>query len=103
MKVRTAYTLLLASSLLLPACDNVLTAPMKLTLKYVCKDDDEACVAAVDQQFDSCHAKYKKYWDDALNSNSSNEDELMEKYNSRVTTCIVDKDGNPYFSFDSQA
>jgi len=100
MKVWTTYVILLASSMLLPACDNVLTAPMKLTLKYVCKDDDEACVAAVDQQFDSCHAKYKKYWDAALNSNAENEDELMEQYNSRITLCIVDDDGNPYFAFD---
>lgn len=100
MKVRTTYAVLLASSIFLSACDNVLTAPMKLTLKYICKDDDGACVAAVDQQFDSCHAKYKKYWDAALSSSAEDEDELMEAYNSRVTLCIVDDNGNPHFTFE---
>lgn len=91
---------------LLTSCDQVLNKAgskyLKISLKDTCGEEDPACIAAVVAQFDSCHSKYEADWNKYMNSNSSQEDELLEIYSKGVYGCIVDEDGNPYFVFDPE-
>ena len=73
---------------------------LKIHLKKTCGDEEVSCVAAVEEQFDSCHGKYQEAWSNYMNSSLSEEDELLEIYAKGVYGCIVDKDGGPYFVYD---
>lgn len=75
---------------------------LKLGLKKACFEEDPACVAAVNDQFDACHEKYEKKWDAYMNSSTSDEDELLKLYSEKMYSCIVDDNGNPYFLFEPE-
>ena len=90
----------------LASCDQALNKVgaeyLKMSLKDACGDEDPDCIAAVDDQFDACHAKYEKDWNNYMNSSSSKEDELLEIYSKGLFACIVDPDGDSYFVFDPE-
>ena len=71
------------------------------TLKYGLTkncDKDKECVAAVDEQLPSCIEKgdYKA----VLRAPREQEDAENERFSRFLFTCIVDKDGNPYFVYE---
>jgi len=87
----------------------VLTGPnkagaefLKAALKANCGDEDAACIAAVNSQFDSCQSKYEKEWNDYMHSSISKEDELLEMYSLKMFGCIVDENGEPYFEYNPE-
>ena len=82
------------------AIDKAALGYLKAHLKNTCGDEDAACVAAVDEQFDSCHDEYQEAWDNYMSSSISEEGELLEIYSKGLYGCIVDKDGDPYFLYD---
>jgi hypothetical protein len=43
----------------------------------------------VEEQFDSCHGKYKENWKKYMNSRASEEDELGKIYSENLYGCIV--------------
>lgn len=90
----------------LSACDLLINMAgpefLKIILKGICGEEDAACIAAVDSQFDGCHSNNKGAWDKYMNSTSSKEDELLEKYSIALYRCIVDENGDPYFTFDPE-
>ena len=100
------FTNVLFFSMFLASCDQVLNKAgseyLKVILKDTCGEDDVACVAAVDGQFDVCHRKYEAGWNKYMNSYSSNEDELLKIYSEKMYGCIVDENGAPYFVFDPE-
>lgn len=73
---------------------------LKFSLKGTCGEEDTACINAVETQFDSCHKKYEKDWENYMNSSISEEDQLLAVYSTNMYGCIVDEDGEPYFYFD---
>ncbi|EPJ46301.1 MAG: hypothetical protein OFPII_21670 [Osedax symbiont Rs1] len=85
------------------SCDQVLDKTeseyLKIILEATCGEEDPACIAAVDGQFDSCHSKYEDDWDKYMNSSSSQEDKLLSIYMKELYGCIVDQDGDPYIVF----
>ena len=93
-------------TLILAGCDQLLNKAgaqyLKFSLKDACGEEDTACIAAVENQFDSCQEKYEKEWNVYMNSSTSNEDELLKNYSDKMYGCIVDEDGDPYFVFDPE-
>lgn len=91
----------------LSGCDNAINYAgsryLKMSLKDVCGEEDKECIAAVDEQFDPCHDKYKADWDAYMEASESEEDVHLERYSTSMYGCIVDKDGSPYFVFDPEA
>ena len=99
----TIFVLLL---MLLTSCDQIVNKVgseyLKISLKDTCGKDHPACVAAVDEQFDSCHSKYEHDWNNYINSSLSKEDALLKIYSENMYGCIVDENGAPYFVFDPE-
>ena len=90
-------------TLILAGCDQLLNKAgaqyLKFSLKDACGEEDTACIAAVESQFDPCQEKYEKEWNAYMNSSTSTEDELLKIYSEKMYGCIVDEDGDPYFVF----
>jgi hypothetical protein len=91
-------TLLLLSHLHAAAADVEAAAvakAVKASLKEVCKDDRE-CLKAVDEQFDACLSKsdFKKF----IDASPAEEDRYLASTNTYLLSCIVNRDGKPYFS-----
>jgi hypothetical protein len=61
----------------------------------VCGDDKE-CLKAVDEQFDACLRKsdFKKY----IQGVASRGDKYLASVNAYLSSCIVNRDGEPYFT-----
>ena len=98
---------LLLCLFLLTGCDqaaNYAAAQyLKVSLKETCGQQDAACIAAVETQFDPCHLKYKQHWDAYMNAIGKKEDEYLATYSINMYACIVDKDGKPYFVYNPDA
>lgn len=78
------------------ATDDAAAAKMvKTTLRETC-EDDAACRRAVDEQFDACLKKsdFKKY----MNASEAEEDKYLDSTFKHLYSCIVSKDGEPYFA-----
>lgn len=99
----TTNALLCAGLLALAGCDmladKAAVEMLKASLKTVCGDDDKACIAAVDSQFDACHEKYSADWKAFVDAEGEDE-ALLDAYNQKITNCIVDENGAPYFDTD---
>ena len=72
---------------------------LKKRMIEICGKEDEACVAAVDAQYDACEKKYEKEWDAYMNASPAKEDALMDRYLSRLFACVVDQNGRAYFAY----
>lgn len=87
----------------LTGCDQIFSKAgseyLKVSLKNTCGESASECVAAVDEQFDSCHRKYEEDWNRYMNS-FDKEDALLKIYSENIYGCIVDEGGEPYFFFD---
>ena len=86
-------------------CDEV---TQKVTGKFiksqmigVCGEADKECIAAVEEQYDACEARYKNEWSAYMDARSSEEDELLDDYMSKLFACVVDENDEPYFEYDS--
>ncbi len=101
------YFVIALSVLCLLGCDELIskagTEYLKISLKDACGEDDNACISAVEEQFDSCHEIYENEWNEYMDSSLSEEDELLEKYSSNMYECIVDENGDAYFYFDPES
>ncbi len=101
-----ATTLLGATVFALAGCDmladKAAVEMLKASLKAVCGDEDKACIAAVETQFEACHEKYRSEWKAFMDSEGEDE-ALLDAYNDKVTGCIVDENGNPYFDSGEDA
>lgn len=101
MKIFIRFISVLCLSIVLTGCDSaiekVMAKYLKMSLKDTCGKQDPACVAAVDSQFDACHAKYEGDWRALLNSTDSEEASFQAVYSTNLYGCIVDKEGKPYF------
>lgn len=73
---------------------------LKMSLKETCGKKDQSCIAAVESQFDACHAKYEDAWRDLLNSSDVDEGKFQAAYSEKLYACIVDKEGKPYFYYN---
>lgn len=106
MSFNLRIAMLLTIALILGGCDKILNKAgaqyLKVSMKDICGDDDPACVAAVDEQFDSCHEKYEEDWTRYMDSSVEKEDDLLRIYSEKLYGCIVDEDGSPYFFFDPE-
>ncbi|GAA6142430.1 hypothetical protein [Hydrogenophaga sp. 5NK40-0174] len=95
-----SISLLSASLLTLAGCDmladKAATEMLKVSLKAVCGEEDKACIAAVEAQFDACQEKYKAEWDAYVDA-EGDDDALLDEYSDKITACIVDDNGDPYF------
>lgn len=87
----------------LTGCESVMQKATGYFLKErmieICGQDDKACLAAVDAQYDACEKKYQKEWSAYLHAGPEKEDALMEVYLSRLFSCVVDQDGVAYFAY----
>jgi hypothetical protein len=74
--------------------DWVTAKMVKDQLSDACGEDSD-CAQAVDKQFDACLEKsdFLKY----MNSPKSEEDKYLDSTFDFLYSCIVDKDGYPYF------
>ena len=93
--------------LLLVSCDSVFNHTINESISIVvrsglteaCGKQDKTCIAAVNAQFDACHKKYNKEWHAYMNAGwFVDDDKLLDIYTKRITGCIVDADGDPYFA-----
>lgn len=66
----------------------------------ICGEEDKACLAAVDEQYEPCETKYVKEWTEYVNAGASKEDALLDSYMAKLFSCVVDKDGDSYFSYN---
>lgn len=73
---------------------------MKMKMAEICGEEDKGCLAAVDEQYGACETKYKKEWSAYMNVRSSEEDAVLDDYMSKLFTCVVDADGDPYFEYN---
>jgi len=68
-----------------------------------CKENDsESCVSAVNQQFDGCLKRYQNDWDKFMKSSGSELDHIVNVLGVKISACIVDEDGEPFFTFDDE-
>ena len=99
-------TIFLLIPMLLAGCDQIFNSAgpkyLKLSLKNTCGESDPACVAAVDEQFDSCHSKHEEHWKRYMASGLEQEDELLKMYSENMFGCILSEDGEPYFFYDPE-
>ena len=90
-------------SLLLASCNSAIEQALigysKTGLKDACGKEDLACIAAVDSQFDACHTQYENEWSAFQKASNSEADKLMDAYGAKLAACIVDENGESYFSF----
>lgn len=97
--------LLAAVMTVIAGCDAVVQKAtgqyMKMKMIEICGEDDKACVAAVNAQYDSCESKYKNEWSAYMKASSSEEDTILDDYMAKLLTCVVDKDGNSYFEYNT--
>jgi len=104
MRIIRPIALFCACLLCLAACSEVIDRAsaeyLKYSLREVCGDDDPACIAAVNAQFDACHEKFRAQWSAYMNSTFAEEDALLEDYSRRMYACIVDENGEPWFVYD---
>ncbi len=85
------------------ALNEAASAFPKSGLIEVCGKQDKACIAAVKAQFDTCHKKYNKEWHAYMSASLfANDDKLLEAYTSSLYGCIVDTDGDPYFTSNTK-
>lgn len=61
-------------------------------------EGDEDCAYAVKMQFDSCHRRFRKEWQAYMDASGSEEDRHLAVYAGKLTGCIVDTNGEPYFN-----
>lgn len=84
-------------------CDRVVQKAtgqiLKIKMVEICGEEDKGCLAAVDEQYGPCETKYKNEWSAYMNARSSKEDALLDDYMSKLFTCVVDVDGDPYFEY----
>lgn len=73
---------------------------LKKRMIEICGKEDEACLAAVDEQYDACEKKYAKEWSAYMNASPAKEDALLDRYLSRMFSCVVDKRGRSYFAYN---
>lgn len=66
---------------------------MEYTLADMCGKDDAECIAAVKVQTKGCMEKsdWKRYVD------NQDDEEEFNRFTKKFYSCIVDKNGNPYF------
>ncbi|HEO65589.1 MAG TPA: hypothetical protein ENI73_06930 [Spirochaetes bacterium] len=106
MKMLQNLGLLIFLTTCFTGCDQLVnkiaTTYLKSSLKDTCGEDDPACIAAVEKQFDTCHKRSEKEWDSYINSSSSNEDKLLEIYSEKMYSCIVNDKGEPYFYYNPE-
>lgn len=67
---------------------------MEYSLVDLCGEKDKACIAAVKAQVKPCMEKsdWRRY---VANEDS---DEELKRFTDKFYACIVDKDGDPYFT-----
>ena len=70
----------------------------KIEMVEICGEEDKGCLAAVDEQYGACETKYGNEWSAYMNARSSKE--LLDDYMSKLFTCVVDVDGDPYFEYN---
>lgn len=78
----------------------IMAAHFKEQMIKLCGQHDNPCRNAVVAQYEACRARYAGEWDAYLNSLVSNDDTLLDGYLGHLYRCIVDADGNPYFTYD---
>lgn len=69
-----------------------------------CKTNDSPeCVSAVNEQFDSCLKRYDEEWNTFKTSRTEEEEnQATTALGNKLTACIIDKDGEPFFTFDEE-
>jgi hypothetical protein len=107
-KVKTMSTFqktifFISVSLFLTSCDSAVVSYSKMEMKEACGKEDLECIAAVDSQYDACHAKYKNEWKAIDEARNSEVDKFMEIYATKLNACIVDKNGESFFSYDTSS
>lgn len=106
MNAIVKFAAILFVSVLFAGCDQLSNKAgaklLKVSLKANCGDEDTDCIAAVENQFDSCQSNYEKEWNDYMNASASKEDELLEIYSLKMCGCIVDENGEPYFEYNPE-
>lgn len=84
-------------------CENVVQKATGYFLKQkmieICGEDDKPCLAAVAEQYDACETKYADEWTAYIHAGPAKEDALLDAYMARLFSCVVDKDGDAYFSY----
>jgi len=104
MRIARPTALLGVCLLGLAGCNEVINRAsaeyLKYSLREVCGEDDPACIAAVDAQFDDCHDKSRGEWNAYMNSSLTDQDALLEAYSLKIYACIVDENGEPWFVYD---
>lgn len=72
---------------------------IKSELIKACGKEDRACMADVDEQFFPCHERFRTYWQQYMEAGPGQEDAFLEQYYRGLYSCLVDKDGLPYFEY----
>ncbi len=76
---------------------------LKASFLEICKDhDSDACITAVNTQFDACFKRHEKGWDQFMKSDNTDSDDLANNFAQKMNACIVDEDGEPFFLYDNK-
>lgn len=73
---------------------------LKQRMIEICGEEDKPCLAAVAEQYESCETKYANEWTAYVHAGPAKEDALLDAYMSRLFSCVVDKEGDAYFSYE---
>lgn len=90
--------------LTLTGCDKYFGAAgsppyLKTSLLELCGETDQACVEAVNTQFETCHQKNISPWDLYMQASSSKQDQYLDLYSKNIYACITDTSGKAFFEF----
>jgi len=92
-----------ASLVLRQTDNNVEPSDLKEIFLELCEENDsKACISAVNTQFDSCLNRYKVDWDNFMKSRGDRVDQAMDELAYKLASCIVDKDGEPFLTYDKE-
>jgi hypothetical protein len=83
--------LLVSLAVLLGGCDLALQKAagkyLKLRMIEICGEDDKACIAAVNAQYEICEAKFSEDYQAYMKARPSEEEEILDAYMSKLFTC----------------
>ena len=98
--------LLLPLVFMLTACEGSMndfaTDYLKSTLEEACGAKHLDCVLAVQEQFYACQNRHRDEWQSYVSFLASGGEDALSRYPTQLFSCIVDRNGAPYFYFDSQ-